>query len=295
MSLPLSIVIPTHHRPSQLAATLDALAEQCLAGEKPGTGFEVVIVDDGSCPPAELPSGATGVLSCRWLRQEKRGPATARNRGIAAATGERIVLLGDDTRPAPGALESHLRAARRAHPQSEVGVQGRIDWDPAQPITPLMQFLAPSGPQFYFDGLEDGSTVPYSAVLGSNYSAPRQWFLEEPFDESFPTAAFEDTELAYRFELRGWPSIYASDAHCWHDHHYEDIGPFLKRQRRAGRAARHAVQRHAALLPKVVLQPALMAPWVFLRHTMSLDAGRRQRGRWDLRCRWHFLAGFLGR
>lgn len=293
MALPLSVIIPTRDRPVQLAATLDALAEQRLGSEAPGSGFEVLVVDDGSSPPAGPVLNHHSPLACRWLRQEGLGPATARNLGIRQAVGERILLLGDDTRPVEGSLHRHLEVAEKAHAEGQIGVQGHIDWDPHQPITPLMRFLAPAGPQFYFAGLSDGDRLPYSAVLGSNYSAPRRWFIEEPFDETFPAAAMEDTELAYRFQRRGWSSIYTREALCWHDHRYDDLVPFLRRQRRAGRAARHAVGRHRALLFKLLLQPLLMAPWVALRRGLAPSRGARQRGRWDLRCRWAYLRGFF--
>ncbi len=291
----LSIVIPSRDRPLQLAATLDALANQSLGTGPPGEGFDVLVVDDGSSPALRPPAGLEGRLSCRWLRQDGQGPAAARNRGIAVATGQRILLLGDDTRPAPEALQTHLLVSQQAAEPAaeEVGVQGMIDWAPEKPITPLMDFLAPSGPQFYFTGLRDGEAVPYGAVLGSNYSAPRRWFVEEPFDEGFPAAALEDTELAYRFERRGWRSVFARRALCWHDHHYAELASFLQRQRRAGRAARYAIRRHPGLAWRVALQPLIMAPWVFCRRRWSADPQRRRHAAWEAACRWAFLRGLL--
>lgn len=295
MPLPLSVVIPTRNRPKQLADTLDALASQRFGAADPGRGFDVVVVDDGSSPAAGPSNRLGDRLRVQWLRQEGLGPAAARNRGIAAARGERILLLGDDTRPAdPSTLQEHVDAAHRAHPEGQAGVQGHIDWDPQQPVTPLMDFLAPAGPQFYFAGLSADQPIPYSAVLGSNYSAPRSWFEAEPFDTSFPAAALEDTELAFRFIRRGWQSVYAPQALCWHDHRYDDIGPFLSRQRRAGRAMRHAVRRHPSLLPKLLLEPLAMVPISGLRGLLSRSPESRRHRIWDLRCRLALGRGFFG-
>lgn len=283
----LSVVIPTRDRWPRLRETLEALgAPHDLPGE-----LEVIVVDDGSRDQtldALSTFAATFPLELRWLENPGRGPAAARNAGIAIARGDRVLLLGDDTRPAPGALAEHLRHG------PEHGVQGHVDWDPNAPITEVMRFLAPQGPQFYFKGLKEGEPIPYTAVLGSNYSAPRSWFHGERFDEHFPAAAFEDTELAYRFARRGRLSLYAPRALCWHHHAYDTIEPFLARQRRAGVAARYAVARHPRMFFKIVLEPFLFGVYNLLRHPLRLALGRaRPEDRWDLQCRRAFLTGWL--
>lgn len=284
----LSVVIPTRDRHAVLQHTLDALERQVDAPP-----FEVVVVDDGSRDDtlrmldARRPEGFT----LRVERQERLGPATARNRGVAAARAARILLLGDDTWPEPETLALHGTLGG----DNRRGVQGRIDWDPELEVTPVMAFLAPSGPQFYFDGLREGEPIDYTGVLGSNFSAPRAWFVQEPFDEGFPHACFEDTELAFRWRRLGWTSIFSQRARCWHRHRYDALTPFLARQHRAGIAARHAVGRHPSMLGRVVAQPAAVGAWHALR-----ALGRRWRhgssqpqDDWDLACRWAFLKGFL--
>lgn len=281
----LSVVVPTRDRSATLTRTLRAVLEQLA--EVDG---EVVVVDDGSTDDTpELVEGlAAHDPRIRLLRQEPRGPAAARNLGIGAARGERVLLLGDDTRPDVGCLRAHGVG-------SEHGLQGRIDWDPEREITPLMEFLAPSGPQFYFDGLEEDRPVPWTAVLGSNLSAPRSWFREDPFDEGFPFAAVEDTELAYRWQKKDRRVVWKPDARCWHEHRYDRLEPFLQRQVRAGHSARAAVLRHPPMVGRLVLQPKLFG-WVVLARLLGRCVLGRPVGNevWDLRCRWAFLRGFSG-
>jgi len=286
----LTLVIPTRDRVDRLTETLKA-----LKGQHPRDRFEVIVVDDGSqAGTLEALAALPRHFPCRWLRQGRRGPAAARNLGIAEARGERVLLLGDDTRPAPGALAAHLPGVDGARSGTPLGIQGSIDWDPQQAITPVMDFLAPEGPQFYFKGLAEGAEVPFTAVLGSNFSAPRRWFLEEPFDEGFPHAALEDTELAWRFARRGWRTEYAPDALCWHHHHYSRLSPFLARQRRAGASARYAVRLHPRLFTPLVLHPTLFGFAVAGRATLRCLAGHGQRqDLWDLASRGAFLRGFL--
>ena len=123
----LSIVIPTRDRPDRLAQTLGA-----IEAEITGSVVEVVVVDDGSAPGSlDKLRRRSWDFPIRWLAQEGRGPATARNRGVATARGKRVLFLGDDTRPAPGCLDRHRGATE--------GIQGHIDWDPDQPISPVME------------------------------------------------------------------------------------------------------------------------------------------------------------
>jgi GT2 family glycosyltransferase len=285
ISIPrVSIVVPTRDRIDKLRRLLDALDAQ----DDSGRPFELVVGDDGSR------DGTTVYLESqcgkrsfpiRTARLKRRGPAAARNSAIARARAPRILLLGDDTFPTLSTVGVHARA--------EGGLQGYIDWHPSEVVTPLMRYLAPAGPQFYFEGLRAGQPIPYTAVLGSNLSAPATWFREEPFDENFATSAFEDTELGYRWSLRGWLTLFEPSAVCWHSHPYSDLGPFLERQRRAGGAARYAVGKHPGLLFRALLQP--LAVGAIKAARSRLRGGARPEDGWDTRTRLAYLRGWLER
>lgn len=282
--LELSVVIPTRDRRKRLSETLDALVEEARE-----VRFELIVVHDGGTDDTvamlehrrpHLP------FPLQVLEQAALGPAVARNRGVEIAGAATILLLGDDTRPTPGTLRTHLETLRA----TGSAVQGHIDWDPDQEITPLMEFLAPAGPQFYFRGLENGRQVPFTAILGSNLCAPKQWILEEPFDESFPYAAVEDTEMAWRWYRRGWTAVYGAEARCLHHHRYDDLEAFLQRQTRAGVSVRFAVKRHPRLLWPLLLHPTIFSLWILFRGWIG---NGRATDVWDLACRRALLAGFL--
>src|SRR5437868_8294692 len=105
----ISVVIPTFNRLEVLVEVLQALEFQQGA-----PSFEVVVVDDGSSDgTGGWLRSRTFNLPLRVLSQENRGPAAARNTGVAVAQGQWVAFLGDDTVPSPGWLAAHREAHRR--------------------------------------------------------------------------------------------------------------------------------------------------------------------------------------
>jgi glucosyl-dolichyl phosphate glucuronosyltransferase len=112
----LSVVIPTRDRPGTLADVLRTLAEQ-------DAELEIVVVDDGST--ADLaPVVAAAALPVRLERQAPSGLNAARDRGVAATTGEIVAFLDDDVLVAPGWARAVLDAFERT---GCAGMAGRID------------------------------------------------------------------------------------------------------------------------------------------------------------------------
>ena len=287
--LALSVVIPTRNRRPVLAETLQALNHQTGVAE----AFEVIVVDDGSDDETSvwLSRQNFETFEMKTLRTEGIGPAGARNLGISQARADRVLLLGDDTIPEPSTLEAHLTLADGR----DLGVQGRIEWDPAHEITPVMRFLAPEGPQFWFKGLTDGGRVPFTSVYGSNLSAPTGWFKKEPFDENYRSACFEDTEQAWRWSRRGWHVVFGDRALCLHRHHYENLEPVVQRQRRAGVATRYTLRKHPRLLWTLLVQPLIAGAMKALIVGGKIVIGSVTfEDRADLRCRVAWVSGFAG-
>ncbi len=95
-----SIIICTRHRPRDLAACLDAVASEIAAGR------EVIVVDNG---PDDETLAVAQRAGARYLAEPVPGVSRARNRGIAAATGEVAIFVDDDARPEPGWADMLLR------------------------------------------------------------------------------------------------------------------------------------------------------------------------------------------
>jgi glycosyltransferase involved in cell wall biosynthesis len=110
-------VIPTFNAPSpRLAAAISS----CLTCRKVG---RVIIVDDGSSPPAMLTTEVAADPRVRLVRQSNAGPSAARNRGIELARAEFILFLDDDDAMECYGLEVMLDLADRLGAAAVVGAR----------------------------------------------------------------------------------------------------------------------------------------------------------------------------
>jgi glycosyltransferase involved in cell wall biosynthesis len=231
----LTVVVPTHNRLEVLPEVLAALEAQAGAPE-----YEVVVVDDGS-------TDGTGEwlderrrrarVPLRVLHQPNRGPAAARNLGVAVAAGRRVAFLGDDTVPSSGWLAAHREAHRRRGDPPELAVIGYTGWHPRMRLDPFLRYVNEHGLQFGYAMIENPDDVPFNFFYTSNLSLPRELLLAEPFDVTFPYAAWEDIEAGYRLARRhGLRIAYEPAARTAHDHP-TDLARFMARQEKVGYSA----------------------------------------------------------
>ena len=105
----LSVVIPTYNRLPILQKCLRALEQQRL--DAPLSGYEVVVVDDGSSDDTVtwLQRHSDELPHVRLVQQEHGGPAEGRNRGVQHARGDVIVFIDSDLVVTEGFLLSHAR------------------------------------------------------------------------------------------------------------------------------------------------------------------------------------------
>lgn len=101
-----SVIIPTFGRPDLLVQTIESVLQQTLAAH------ELIVVLDGDDARTEQ---ALRDLPVRMLSQRRAGPATARNAGAAAASGQWLCFLDDDDLWIPERLEI-TAAFLREHP-----------------------------------------------------------------------------------------------------------------------------------------------------------------------------------
>jgi glycosyltransferase involved in cell wall biosynthesis len=96
----ISVIIPCYNQSHYLIEAIQSVLTQSL----PPT--EIIVVDDGS--PDDTKAIATRYPEVRYVRQENKGLAAARNAGFAVSRGEYIVFLDADDRLRPEAIATNL-------------------------------------------------------------------------------------------------------------------------------------------------------------------------------------------
>ncbi|WP_170219208.1 glycosyltransferase [Nocardioides litoris] len=219
--LRVSVVVCHYEQPAELARTLAALGEQTRPPD------EVVVTDDGSAVAPSVPAGV------RLVRQEDRGfrAAAARNLGVAASTGDVVVLLDADTTPEPGFVEAMVDLPARVPEALVVGRRRHADLSGDGRVLPEPAWLASAYDETR--DLLDADHASHRFVISAVLACTRWWWdLLGGCDETFTSYGGEDWELAARSWLAGGVLAHRRDAVAWHD------GPDA-----AGRAADPSVKR----------------------------------------------------
>lgn len=120
-----SVVIPTWQRASALRETLDSFAAQSCAD------FEVIVVSDGEDAATRvLAEEYKPTFSLRWIfRGENMGQSAARNAGAAAASGDIVLFIDDDTPAHPNLVVQHLGHFLPLNASCRIAVYGKISED----------------------------------------------------------------------------------------------------------------------------------------------------------------------
>jgi GT2 family glycosyltransferase len=239
-----TIVIPTYGRLCDLRTVVEAVHDQ---DPSHGAEVELVVVDDGSDDGTwEWLQGQQKAGRLTALRQSNSGPARARNRGVAAARGEVILFLGDDTVPQDGWLLAHLEEHRLSAETDLLAVLGYTSFPP-ESDAPFLRFINEYGAQFGYQLIDEPLDVPFNFFYTSNISIPRRLLVElGGFREDFPAAAWEDIEFSYRATSKGLRLRYQPRARVLH-HHRIQARTFCRRQRTSGRSAAIFARLHPEL------------------------------------------------
>jgi glycosyltransferase involved in cell wall biosynthesis len=185
-----SVIIPARNEGRTIAGLVEAVRAQAPAG----WAVEVVLVDDGSSDDTVAAASAAGARVVELGSRAGGGnPAVARNRGALAATGDPLVFLDADCRPAPGWLGRLLAG----HDAGAVVVGGSLDLPPGLPFMARCDYYCG---WYHVHSRRPGGEVPNHPP--GNVSVGRAEFEQtRGFTEQQPIA-YAHEELAWQAEVR---------------------------------------------------------------------------------------------
>jgi glycosyltransferase involved in cell wall biosynthesis len=186
-----SVIIP-FYRARYLSAAIESVRAQTF------TDYEIIVVDDGSPDRADVEAYLLGEgARVRYLRQENRGPAAARNTALRAACGRFVAFLDSDDTWEPTYLQEQLAAFTQDHGLDVIYCNALMIGQSEADRRMLMESTPSREPATCTSLLREEYTVFLSGVV-----ARRDLIMEAGlFDEQFVHG--EDFDLWVRMLKRG--------------------------------------------------------------------------------------------
>ncbi len=239
-----SVVIPTHNRREILEKALHALFNQTY----PADSYEIVIVDDGSTDgTGEMIDALKAPCEIRYVYQEQKGPAGARNVGIRMAKGDTIIFIDSDIIVCPEFIEAHIKAREGNDVITHGPVIHTSDMDNPT-LTPMK--ITDISRAFFATG---------------NVSIYRNKLIEAGlFDEDFVEYGWEDLELGIRLKKLSIKPVKALDAKGYH---YKSVlkvsmvPGLIEKERQRGHTAIILYRKHPTLKVRAMI---MLSPVFFI-------------------------------
>ena len=242
-----SVVIPTYNRQPILEKCLRVLERQQIIN-KSVTGYEIVLVDDGSTDGTLewLQENATEFPHVIALMQNHQGASAARNLGVEHSIGDTIVFIDSDLVVTEHFLQAHADALIQGiqHRGDRIFTYGRV--------VNTCNFDAPTTEPYK---LTDFSAAYFAT---GNVAIARHW-LEQAglFDTRFQLYGWEDLELGVRLKQLGLKLIKCPDAVGYHWHPpfaLEQIPSLIDKEIQRGRMAVLFYEKHPIWEVRMMIQ-----------------------------------------
>ena len=214
----ISIVVCTYNGSQTIRDCLDGIVRLEYRD------YEIIVVDDGS---SDTTAALVQEYDVRLITTENQGLSSARNTGMAAATGEIIAYLDDDARPDPHWL-TYIAYTFLTTSHAAVGGPN----------------IAPLGDNFVAECVDLAPGNPEQVLLSDSAAellpgcnlAIRKSCLQAigGFDPTYRIAG-DDVDVCWRLRDRGWTLGYHPSAMVWH-HRRRSVRAYWQQQVGYGRA-----------------------------------------------------------
>ncbi len=224
----LSIVITTFNTQSLIRKSLQTIFSDI---DELKCTYEIIVVDNASKDNTVEIVGKEFPMVRLIANKTNRGPASARNQGILAASGQYLLFIDADTFITSKAIAAMIRVIQSVPDYGIIGcklffAEGRL-----QPFAGIFPTLSSELFQVLFlHKLIKGKWAERFTLYRWNYASQREvdWLsgccllvrqqaIKEVglFDENFFYAA-EDTDWCYRMWKKGWKVIFTPEAEAIH-------------------------------------------------------------------------------
>jgi mycofactocin system glycosyltransferase len=223
-------------------------------------GLRVIVVDDGSSCPIELEDFAGAHCAIEVLHHVRnRGPAAARNTGLAACTTDYVAFLDSDVAPRRGWLEALL--GHFCDPTVALVAPRIVGSEQSENVIARYEAVHSS-----LDlGLREAPVLPHSSVsyVPSAAIVCRTSAIREVggFDETMHSG--EDVDLCWRLVETGARLRYEPIALVAHDHRTE-LRRWVARKAFYGGSAAPLSVRHPDKTAPVVISGWALAAWILV-------------------------------
>ncbi len=191
-----SVVIPTSNRKNRLLRTIRSIQAQTYQS------LEIVVSNDGSTDGTpEVVDALNDARIVLVSSDHRTGVSNARNRGIAASSGEFVAFCDDDDFWAPGKLAGQIEQLNKDRSDWAYCFEVVVD----DVLRPRYEWKPLPGENF-MQRISSGNTIPG----GCSGVVARRRLLDDTgwFDPEF--SMFADWELWVRFAAVSEPSVWPS-------------------------------------------------------------------------------------
>ena len=204
----ISVIIPNYNRATLIGDTIENMLGQSLPPK------EVIVVDDGSTDnsvPVITGFGSRVTL----IRQENKGPGSARNAGLAVASGEFIQFMDSDDLVSRNKLETQIAAIHKSGADLVYGpwVRTMISGKNMEFIGPVMQ----TGPLPDWKSMLEWQMGSWSLVFQNCLLRRRIIDVAGKFREDLMPS--EDSEYLVRVLMAGARYCHTSDCLTFYREH----------------------------------------------------------------------------
>lgn len=244
-----SIIIPTYNRRPILEKCLGALEQQKLRDHSQISGYEVIVIDDGSTDGTLewLAENREDFPHVRWLEQAHQGPATARNRGIETAQGEIIIFIDSDLVVTENFIQAHRDGLREG--EERIGSDRLFTYGH---VINTCNFENPTAEPYK---ITDFSAAYFAT---GNVAIARKWLQQAGgFDPSFSLYGWEDLELGVRLKKLDLKLIKCPQAAGYHWHppfSLDDLPRAINREIERGKMGVVFYKKHPTLEVRMMIQ-----------------------------------------